>query len=128
MPVILNPDNYDLWLDPEMQNMAAASDLLKPYDARLMRCYPVSKRVNHVANDDEECCAAVELAQAQHRLSHGTMTDDLQHGRPLAIDATAKSDPLTEPAFISPSEGAPVEVVPIEASRRGVWGVGFRCQ
>ena len=27
---------------------------LKPYDARLMRCYPVSTRINHVANDDED--------------------------------------------------------------------------
>ena len=25
-----------------MQNVAAISELLKPYDARLMRCYPVS--------------------------------------------------------------------------------------
>jgi len=28
--------------------VAAISELLKPYDARLMRCYPVSSRVNHV--------------------------------------------------------------------------------
>jgi putative SOS response-associated peptidase YedK len=48
--------------------MAAASDLLKPYDARLMRCYPVSTRINHVANDDEECSCPVELAQIQDRL------------------------------------------------------------
>ena len=27
--------------------------ILKPFDARLMRCYPVSTRINHVANDDE---------------------------------------------------------------------------
>jgi putative SOS response-associated peptidase YedK len=57
MPVILDPDNYDLWLDPGMKNVAAASELLKPFDARLMRCYPVSTRINHVANDDEECSA-----------------------------------------------------------------------
>jgi len=59
MPVILDPDGYDLWLDPGMTNVTEASDLLKPYDARLMRCYPVSTRINHVANDDEECCAPV---------------------------------------------------------------------
>jgi hypothetical protein len=29
-----------------MINRASASELLKPYDARLMRCYPVSTRVN----------------------------------------------------------------------------------
>ena len=66
MPVILDPDVYDLWLDPGMQNMAAANELLNPYDARLMRCYPVSARINHVANDDEECSAPVEL-QSQRR-------------------------------------------------------------
>jgi putative SOS response-associated peptidase YedK len=68
MPVILDPDGYELWLDPGMRDMAAASDLLKPYDARLMRCYPVSTRINHVANHDEECSAPLGLAQFQNRL------------------------------------------------------------
>jgi len=68
MPVILSSDDYDLWLDPGMTNVAAASDLLKPFDARRMRCFPVSGRINHVANDDEECSAPVELAQIQDRL------------------------------------------------------------
>jgi putative SOS response-associated peptidase YedK len=68
MPVILDPDSYDLWLDPGMNDGGAVSELLKPYDARMMRCYPVSTRINHVANDDEECSAPVELAQVQSRL------------------------------------------------------------
>lgn len=68
MPVILHPDNYDLWLDPGMTNVAAVSELLKPYDPRLMRAYPVSPRINHVANDDEECSRPVEIAEAQNRL------------------------------------------------------------
>jgi len=68
MPVILDPDAYELWLDPGLTKVAAASDLLKPYDARLMRCYPISARINHVANDDEECARPVELAQSQSRL------------------------------------------------------------
>jgi putative SOS response-associated peptidase YedK len=68
MPVILDPYNYDLWLDPGMRDAGAASDLLKPYDARLMRCYPVSTRINHVANDDPECSAPVGVAQIQDRL------------------------------------------------------------
>jgi hypothetical protein len=37
MPVILDPDGYDLWLDPGMKNVSAASKLLKPCDAWLMR-------------------------------------------------------------------------------------------
>jgi putative SOS response-associated peptidase YedK len=68
MPVILDPDSYELWLDPGMTNVASASEMLKPYDARLMRCYPVSTRINHVGNDDEECSAPVGLNQAQDRL------------------------------------------------------------
>jgi putative SOS response-associated peptidase YedK len=68
MPVILRKDDYDVWLDPGMQNVTAISELLKPFDPSLMRCYPVSSRVNHVGNDDEECSRLVELAQAQNRL------------------------------------------------------------
>jgi putative SOS response-associated peptidase YedK len=65
---MLDPDGYDLWLDPGMQNLAAVSELLNPYDARLMRCYPVSTRINHVANDDEECSRPVELVHSQDQL------------------------------------------------------------
>ena len=68
MPVILDPGNYDLWLDPGMKDVSAASDLLKPCDARLMRCYPVSSRVNDVGNDDDECSRRVEVSEAQVRL------------------------------------------------------------
>ena len=68
MSVILDPDAYDVWLDPGVMNVAAASELLKPCDARLMRCYPVSTPINSVAHDDEGCSAPVELAQIQDRL------------------------------------------------------------
>jgi putative SOS response-associated peptidase YedK len=68
MPVILEPASYDVWLDPGMQNVAAISELLKPYEARFMRCYPVSIRINHVANDDEECSRPVEVSEPQSNL------------------------------------------------------------
>jgi len=68
MPVILDPDSYDLWLDPGMREVSAASELLKPYDARRMRCYPISTRINHVANDDPECSVPVKVVQTQARL------------------------------------------------------------
>jgi putative SOS response-associated peptidase YedK len=53
MPVIVDPDSCELWLDPGMTDAQVVSELLKPYDAKSMRCYPVSSRINHVANDDE---------------------------------------------------------------------------
>ena len=68
MPVILTPDVYDLSLDPGMKNVEGVSGLLKPYDAHLMRCYPISNRINYVANDDEECSRPVEITQAQSSL------------------------------------------------------------
>jgi putative SOS response-associated peptidase YedK len=68
MPVMLDRESYDLWLDPGMQNVAAISAVLIPYDARLMRSYPISESVNHVANDDEECSRPVEVVETQDRL------------------------------------------------------------
>jgi hypothetical protein len=47
MPVILDLDAFELWLDPGMKDVVAASERLKPFDARMMRCYPVSTRINH---------------------------------------------------------------------------------
>jgi putative SOS response-associated peptidase YedK len=64
-----DPDAYDLWLDPGMRDVATASELLKPCDARLMRCYPVSTHINSVAHDDAACSAPVQL---------GTRTDDAE--------------------------------------------------
>jgi putative SOS response-associated peptidase YedK len=68
MPVILDRADYDLWLDPGMTNVETVSEILKPYDARSMRCYPVSTWVNHIANDDEGCSTPVQLAQPQGAL------------------------------------------------------------
>ena len=68
MPVILSPDDYDLWLDPGMTNTASAVDLLKPYDAALMTAYPVSARVNAVANDDAECSMRIDVPQPARSL------------------------------------------------------------
>jgi putative SOS response-associated peptidase YedK len=61
MPVILQKDDYDLWLDPGMTDVEAISDLLKPFGARLMRSFAVSSRVNQVQNDDPECAKPVEV-------------------------------------------------------------------
>ena len=55
-----------LQFDPGMNDVGAASELLKPCDARLRKCYPVSSRINCVAKDDEACRG---LMQTQARLS-----------------------------------------------------------
>ncbi|HEY6302802.1 MAG TPA: SOS response-associated peptidase [Terriglobales bacterium] len=68
MPVILDSSDDDLWLDPGMQDIAAASDMLEPYDAWQMRSYPVSSWINNALNDDEECARRVELSEIQEGL------------------------------------------------------------
>ena len=55
MPVILPPENYDLWLDPGFKDINEVSEMLKPFPAALMKAYPVSARVNQVKNDDAQC-------------------------------------------------------------------------
>ena len=51
-----------------MTDVQVVSELLEPYDANAMRSYPVSTRINHVANDDEECSLVVEIAEDQKPL------------------------------------------------------------
>lgn len=65
MPVILNPSDYDLWLDPALKETAVITEMLKPFDASAIRCYPVSSRINQVMYDDESCAAPVTVAEAQ---------------------------------------------------------------
>ena len=63
MPVILERDAYDLWLDPGFKKVVELQPLLKPYPAEAMRRYRVSQRVNQVKNDDPECAVAIDAAQ-----------------------------------------------------------------
>lgn len=63
MPVILHPDDYDAWLDPGVTEPARLVDLLKPFDPRQMRVYPVSSAVNSVKNDSPECAREVILEE-----------------------------------------------------------------
>lgn len=55
MPVILEEEEYDLWLNPEEQAPAELNHLLKPYPAEEMTAYPVSRLVNQPKNDSPEC-------------------------------------------------------------------------
>lgn len=52
MPVILDPDEYDPWLDPDLQDRERLEAALDAFDPARMIAYPVSTRVNSPANDD----------------------------------------------------------------------------
>jgi putative SOS response-associated peptidase YedK len=61
MPAILTPESYDLWLDPGITDPSRVIECLTPFDARLMKKYPVSTRVNRAENDDPECAQEIQL-------------------------------------------------------------------
>ena len=55
MPVILDPENYDRWLDPELQKTEMLQSLLQPYQSEEMTFYPVSTKVNNAKVDSADC-------------------------------------------------------------------------
>lgn len=57
MPVILDRENFDLWLDPKMEDAGKLQPLLVPYAAEGFEAFPVSKSVNSPANDFAGCVA-----------------------------------------------------------------------
>lgn len=59
MPVILEPKNYDLWLDPEVKKPELLQPLLNPYPAEEMTAFAVSKAVNKPSNDTAECINSI---------------------------------------------------------------------
>jgi putative SOS response-associated peptidase YedK len=61
MPVIVTPEKYSLWLNPEVEDFAAVREILQPYDPSLMRGYPVSARVNRVQSEDADCAAPITV-------------------------------------------------------------------
>ena len=61
MPVIVPPEKYELWLDPDVNDFEAIRDILEPYDANLMRRYPVSRKLNNSRIDDAESASRVTV-------------------------------------------------------------------
>lgn len=55
MPVILQPEAYTQWLDPQNKNPEELLPLLEPYPEAAMKAYPVSTLVNSPTNDVREC-------------------------------------------------------------------------
>jgi len=60
MPVIIDPNNYRLWLDPDISNRSRLEQLLIPYTSSSMTAYPVSDLVNNPRNDGSECISPAQ--------------------------------------------------------------------
>ena len=59
MPVILEPDDYARWLDPELRDPKPLFDLLRPLASERLELHAVSLRVNDPRHDDPACAAPV---------------------------------------------------------------------
>lgn len=58
-PVIVTPENCEVWLDPDMREADWLMPLLVPYPSDEMEAYPVSRFVNKPSSDDERCVEPV---------------------------------------------------------------------
>ena len=59
MPLILKPEAFGSWLDPENKDHARIESMLKAMHVRDLDRYPVSRLVNRVEDNSEECIKRV---------------------------------------------------------------------
>lgn len=62
MPVILEPRDYQRWLDPAPRDPGELQEMLRPFPTEEMTAIAVSARVNNVQNDGPECLAIQSVA------------------------------------------------------------------
>ena len=60
MPVILNPLIYQMWLDPNFQDVSCLLQHLEAYPAEEMEMFPVNRTVNNPNFDDQKCLLMAE--------------------------------------------------------------------
>ena len=65
MPVILDPDVWDIWLDPALEKPSDVLPLLGPCTDEHIEAYPVSRYVNSPRNDDAKCIEPDEAEESQ---------------------------------------------------------------
>ncbi|MGB7925118.1 MAG: SOS response-associated peptidase [Pyrinomonadaceae bacterium] len=64
MPIILHPEDYELWLDADARKMDIIKEMLRPYPAEEMIGYPVSTSVNSPLNQGAGLIERADLNSA----------------------------------------------------------------
>jgi putative SOS response-associated peptidase YedK len=64
MPVILHPDEYEMWLDPDVRILDSIKEMLRPYPAEEMTGYPVSTSINSPGHQGAELIERVVINSA----------------------------------------------------------------
>jgi putative SOS response-associated peptidase YedK len=70
MPVIIGPNDFDRWLDPDQKDPAKVEGLLRPYPVEAMLAYPVSRLVNDPKHEDHACLEPQETAPQEPSQPH----------------------------------------------------------
>jgi putative SOS response-associated peptidase YedK len=60
MPVILQPTDYDTWLDPDVNDPARLGRMLRPFPERQMAAHAVSTFVSRAGNEGPTCIEPLE--------------------------------------------------------------------
>lgn len=63
MPVILEPEDFDSWLDPKEHQVDRLLPLLQPAAPGVLDLYPVSRYINQAANEGPQCVEPVDLGE-----------------------------------------------------------------
>ena len=61
MPVIVGPEDYDLWLARGLTDVSVLRHLLSPYPASLMRLHAVGRGVSDVRREGAACAAPLNI-------------------------------------------------------------------
>ena len=67
MPVIIDEENYDCWLDLEEKNPEKLKVLFKPYVSEKMICYPISTLVNSPINEGPNLLQEIDPKTGQFK-------------------------------------------------------------
>lgn len=65
MPVILHGDEFDLWLDRNVDEDGRLAELFHPYPSDLLTTHPVALAVNKPGHDDPSCILPLERASGE---------------------------------------------------------------
>lgn len=62
MPVIVRPEQYSEWLDPDVTDINRVHAMIGPYAGNFMEAYPVSTRVNSPLHEGPDLVVKIEIS------------------------------------------------------------------
>lgn len=54
MPVIIRPEDYAAWIDPNLNDIIRIQSMARPYPERLMEAYPISRKIDSPQYDSPD--------------------------------------------------------------------------